>query len=143
MMHRITRINYTETTVGIALLVLRVGVGALMMHHGYDKLTHFKEYEPEFMNFIGLGTTTSLALVVFAEFFCSAMILIGLLTSVSTIPLIITMGVALFMAHDGAVFAKGEMATLYLFVYVALMIVGPGKYSLDAVIFKRKGFKII
>ena len=136
-MHRITRINYTETTVGIALLILRVGVGVLMIHHGYNKLTHFNEYKTDFMNFLGLGNTISLGLVVFAEFFCSAMILIGLLTSVSTIPLIITMGVAVFMAHDGAVFDKGELATLYLFIYVALMVVGPGKYSLDALIFKK------
>ena len=139
MIHKITRISYTETTVAMALLILRIGVGALMMHHGYDKLVHFKEYEPQFMNFIGLGTTTSLSLVVFAELFCSALILVGLLTSVSTVPLIITMGVAVFMAHDGAVFAKGELATLYLFVYVAIMVVGPGKYSLDALIFKKKG----
>ena len=130
--------NYTETTVSLALLILRIGVGVLMIHHGYDKLVHFREYEPQFMNFIGLGTTASLALVVFAEFFCSALLLIGFLTSVSTIPLIITMGVAVFMAHDGAIFAKGELATLYLFVYIALMIVGPGKYSLDAILFKKK-----
>jgi putative oxidoreductase len=137
MIRKLTSTNYTETTAGLALLILRVGAGVLMIHHGYDKLTHFNEYQPEFMNFLGLGTSASLALVVFAEFFCSAMLLVGFLTSVSTIPLIITMGVAVFMAHDGAIFAKGELATLYLFVYVAIMIVGPGKYSLDALIFKK------
>ena len=138
MIRKLARSNYTETTVGIALLALRIGVGALMMHHGYDKLMHFKEYQTQFMDFMGLGTTVSLALVVFAEFFCSALVLVGLLTSVSTIPLIITMGVAVFIAHDAAVFAKGELATLYLFVYAAIMVVGPGKYSLDAVFFKKK-----
>jgi putative oxidoreductase len=134
MIHKLTRINYTQTTVGISLLTLRIGVGVLMMHHGYGKFIHFDEYKVDFMNFLGLGPTVSLALVVFAELICSFLILIGLFTSVATIPLIITMGVALFMAHDAAIFAKGELATLYLFVYVAIMFVGPGKYSVDAMI---------
>lgn len=134
MIHKLTRTSYTETTVGISLLILRIGAGVLMIHHGYGKLTHFDEYKGDFLNFLGLGPTISLALVIFAELVCSFLILIGLFTSVATIPLIITMGVAVFMAHDAAIFAKGELATLYLFVYVAIMFVGPGKYSLDAFI---------
>jgi putative oxidoreductase len=136
MIRKLTSINYTETTMSIALLIIRIGIGILMIHHGYDKLVNFKEYQPDFMNFLGLGNTISLGLVVFAELFCSVLLLIGLFTSLATIPLIITMAVAVFV-HDGAVFAKGELATLYLFVYIAVMIVGPGKYSLDAKIFKR------
>jgi putative oxidoreductase len=141
MIHKLARATYTETTVGISLLILRIGVGVLMMHHGYGKLTHFDEYKGDFMNFIGLGPAISLSLVIFAEFFCSLLIFIGLFTSLATIPLIITMGVAVFMAHDAAIFAKGELATLYLFVYVALMFAGPGKYSLDAVIARQLGVK--
>ena len=143
MLQRLTTSNYTETKFNTALLILRVGAGILMIHHGYDKLIHFSEYQPDFMNFVGLGTGVSLALVVFAELFCSALIIIGLFTSVATIPLIITMLVAIFMAHNGEVFAKGELATLYLFVYSTIMIIGPGGCSLDAVIFKSLAQRIM
>jgi len=142
MIRKLTSTNYTAKTVSIALLVLRVGVATLMLNHGYDKFTHFNEYKNDFMNFLGLGMRGSLALVIFAELFCSAMILIGLFTSLFTIPLIITMGVALFMAHGGAIFEKGELATLYLIVYVGILIVGPGRYSFDAVIAERINNKL-
>ncbi len=142
MLQQLTITNYTETRFNTALLILRVGAGILMMHHGYDKLTHFTGYQAVFINFLGLGTWLSLALVVFAEFFCSILLIIGLFTSLSTIPPLITMAVAVFIAHGGAVFAKGELATLYLFVYAAIMIIGPGAYSLDAVIFKSLQQKI-
>lgn len=134
MLHKFVRTGYIKTTHGIALLILRIGVGVLMAHHGYDKLSHFDEHKTDFMDFLGLGSTVSLGLVIFAELFCSVLILIGLFTSVATIPLIITMGVAVFSAHHAEIFAKGELATLYLFAYIALMIAGPGHYSLDAVI---------
>ncbi|MBI3884004.1 MAG: DoxX family protein, partial [Sphingobacteriales bacterium] len=55
-------------------------------------------------------------------------------TRYAVIPLIITMGVALFKAHHGDVFGDGEMAMLYLAGYVLLLLVGPGKVSVDSMI---------
>jgi putative oxidoreductase len=136
MLHKLARTTYTDTTFSISMLTLRIGAGLLMFHHGYGKFTHFAEYQPEFMNFLGLGTAISLGLVVFAELFCSVLLIIGLFTSLATIPLIITMGVVVFVAQNGEIFAKGELPALYLFVYVAIMITGPGRYSLDARLFK-------
>jgi putative oxidoreductase len=137
MIRKLTSTGYTETTLSIALLILRVGVGVLMIHHGYDKLTHFDEYKADFMNFMGLGNSISLGLTIFSELFCSVFLLVGLFTRLAAIPLVITMLVAVFMALDGAIFGKGELGTVYLFAYIAIAIAGPGKYSLDALINKR------
>ena len=115
----------------MAMLVLRFGVGVLMINHGYDKLIHFSAMKADFMNFLGLGNSISLTLVVFAEFFCSLFIIIGLFTRLSAVPLIITMAVALFMVFKGEVFGKGELPALYLAVYVVLLLLGPGKISVD------------
>jgi putative oxidoreductase len=75
-------------------------------------------------------------LVVFAEFFCSLFLILGLFTRLATIPLIITMCVALFKAHNAEVFGDGQMAALYLAGYVALFLTGPGKISVDGMIGK-------
>lgn len=88
------------------------------------------------MSFLGLGSTISLALVVFAEFFCALFIILGLFTRLAAIPLIVTMCVALFKAHDGQFFGKGEVAALYLAGFLVLLIVGPGKASVDGMIGK-------
>ncbi len=106
------------------------------MNHGYDKLVHFAQYKGKFMNLLGMGQTTTLVLAIFAEFFCALFIVLGLFTRLAAIPLIITMCVALFKAHNANFFGDGEMATLYLGAFITLLLVGPGRVSIDSMIGK-------
>ncbi len=138
MIKKILSAKINDTQVNIALLILRVTAGVLMAHHGYGKLTHFSEMQTKFMDFMGLGMTTSLALVVFAEFFCSLLLIAGLATRFAVIPLMITMLVAVFKAHSGDVFGDGQTAFLYLAIYTALMLKGAGKYSADGFLFSKE-----
>jgi putative oxidoreductase len=116
----------------IATLLLRLGAGSLMlMNHGLDKLVHFSNKASRFSDPFNIGSTTSLALIVFAEFFCAAFIVLGLFTRLAVIPLIIGMGVALFYAHKGQFFGDGEEAALYMVCFLAILLLGPGKASLD------------
>jgi putative oxidoreductase len=85
----------------------------------------------DFMNFMGMGSTTSLILVVFAEFFCALFLVLGLFTRLSAIPLVICMGVALFKAHNMDILGDGSSATLYLGAYLIILLLGPGKFSVD------------
>jgi putative oxidoreductase len=65
-MKKLISTNYSAGAFNAAMLFLRLIFGVLMMNHGYDKLVHFTEYKAKFMNFLGLGSTVSLLLVVFA-----------------------------------------------------------------------------
>ncbi|MBK8658481.1 MAG: DoxX family protein [Bacteroidetes bacterium] len=127
----------SDTQLSLALLIIRVTVGVLMAYHGYGKLINFAEYEPKFMEFLGMSKNLSLGLVVFSEFFCSVFLILGLLTRLALIPLSITMLVAAFQAHGGQIFGEGEMAFLYLAIYVSLLLTGAGKYSADAFLFDK------
>ena len=129
-----TRTSDSAFTFGT--LLLRLGAGSLMIVHGLDKLMHFAEKSDKFMNLFGMGTTTSLALTVFAEFFCAAFIILGLFTRLATIPLIITMLIALFMAHGGDFFGEGSTAGLFLVCFLSILFLGPGKASIDKLISK-------
>jgi putative oxidoreductase len=135
-MKKLFSANYSAGAFNTAMLVLRLGFGILMINHGYSKLIHFGEMRNQFMSFMGMGSSMSLALVVFAEFFCSLFLILGLFTRFATIPLIITMCVALFKAHNGDFFGDGQVAALFLTGYVALLLVGPGKISVDSMIGK-------
>ena len=135
-MKKLLSTKYSTGAFSTAMLILRLGLGILMMMHGYDKLVHFAKYQNEFMNFLGLGKTMSLALVVFAEFFCSLFLVLGLFTRLATIPLIIATCVMVFKAHNGAIFGDGEHAALYLIGYAVLLLVGPGRVSVDSMIGK-------
>lgn len=135
-MRKLLSTKYPAGAFNAAMLILRLSLGILMMHAGYNKLVHFGEMQHKFMNFMGIGSTASLALVVFAEFFCSLFLILGLFTRFAAIPLIITMCVALFKAHNGEVLGDGQTAALYLTGYIVLLLVGPGRVSVDSMIAK-------
>jgi putative oxidoreductase len=56
----------------------------------------------------------------------------------AAIPLVITMAVAFFAVHGGALTGEGngEMAFIYMAGFVALLIAGPGRYSFDHLILR-------
>ena len=122
------------------LLLLRVGVGLFMLTHGYGKLLNLMGSEPiQFPDPLGVGATASLSLAVFAEVFCSVLLILGAFTRIAAIPLLITMLVAAFIAHASDGFGKRELPLMYAIIYVAILLAGPGKYSLDNwVVNKRK-----
>jgi len=131
-MKRLFSTRTSDGAFSFATLVLRLGVGLLMLvNHGMDKLMHFAQKSNTFADPFGFGSTASLSMVIFAEFFCSVFIILGLFTRLACIPPIIAMCVALFIANNGQVFGKGEMPALFLTIYIALLFLGPGKVSLD------------
>jgi putative oxidoreductase len=135
-MRKLLSTNYSAGAFNTATLLLRIIAGVAMLFIGYDKLVHFQEHIPKMINFMGVGQKVSLILVVFAEFFCSAILIIGLFTRFACIPLIITMCVALFKVHHADFFGDGQTATLFLGCYIALLLIGPGKISVDGMIGK-------
>ncbi len=115
-----------------AILFLRIAIGLLMLNHGLPKLARFFSDEPiVFASVFGMSQILSLALAVFAEVFCSILILVGFGTRLAAIPLIVTMVTAAFYVHAADPFSNKEMAVLYLVVFSFLLITGGGKYSLD------------
>ncbi|MBS1753007.1 MAG: DoxX family protein [Ferruginibacter sp.] len=135
-MKKLLTTKYSTGAFNAAMLLLRIGSGVLIMNHGYGKLIKFGSLQDKFMNFLGLGSTLSLSLVIFAEFFCGMFIILGLFTRLAAIPLIIAMGVVLFKVHNADFFGDGETAALFLTAFMVLLIVGPGKVSIDGMIGK-------
>jgi len=136
VMRKLLSANCSSTAFNISMLLIRITFGLLMMGHGYNKLMEFASLKSHFLNFLGLGSTLSLALCIFAEFFCALFLIIGLFTRLVSIPLIVVMAVDALMVHHADFFGKAEMSTLYLGAYLALLIAGPGKISVDGMIGK-------
>lgn len=129
-------VKYTDLGFNAALLLLRVMLAVTMAPHGYGKLTKFDEYSGDFMSFMGLPPSVSLALVIFAELFCSVLVGLGVFTRLSVIPLIIAMSVAFFEAHGADLFGKGFNSAIYLVCFICILLLGPGKFSVDGVVKK-------
>ncbi|MCE2935445.1 MAG: DoxX family protein [Cyclobacteriaceae bacterium] len=110
---------------------------ALMLLHGWSKFVHFAEDSKEWPDPFHVGSTFSYSLTVFAELFCTIFLVFGLFTRMALVPLIILMLVIVFIIHGEDPFADREHALMYLLSYFALLITGPGKYSLDSLIQKK------
>lgn len=135
-MKRLFSIRYSDNGITIAAFLLRLALGALIIPHGYGKLISFASKSATFSDPFHIGSPTSMALVIFAEFFCGVFILLGLFTRLACIPLIIAMLVIVFQVHNADFFGKAEKPALFLFGYMALMFMGPGKLSMDRLIGK-------
>lgn len=135
-MNRFLSTRHSPQAFNIAMLILRLTLGILLLKHGYDKLVHFSTLQHSFMSFAGLGSTLSLSLIIFAEFFCSIFIILGLFTRLACIPILIGMSVVVFVASNADVFVKGERGMIFLAAAVVILLCGPGRASLDAVIGK-------
>lgn len=139
----------------IGLLIARVGFGGYLMTHGWGKVQMLANGEAEnFGSHLGMSPALGLALVAFAEFICALLVIIGLATRLATIPIIITMAVAALVAHRsdpwtmGAAYelfmegktqypASKQPALMYLIAFAALLATGPGRISLDALLWSK------
>lgn len=121
------------------LLILRVSVGLIMIFaHGLPKFNKLTSGEPiQFPDPIGIGSETSFILVIFAELFCSILLILGVSTRLTLIPLITTMLVAVFIVKAGKPLDVIELPLLFLVTYIALFLTGPGKFSLKIPIPKK------
>jgi putative oxidoreductase len=133
-MARFTSTRYTHGGVQFSLLVLRVGLGLMMLTHGWPKLMHFSRMSHGFSDPLHLTSEISLALVVFAEVFCAVLLILGFYTRAFVIPLLIEMGVIIFMIHQGDGFGRQELAVHFFLGFLVILILGPGKISLDGLI---------
>jgi putative oxidoreductase len=135
-MKKLLSVSYRDWAFNMAMLILRLCTGVLIIPYGYDKLIHFAEKKGSFTNFMGIGSPLSLALVIFAEFFCGMLIVLGLFTRLAVIPLLISMSVVVFKVNQGNIFGKNEHAAFFLACFLVIFLCGPGKASADGLINK-------
>ncbi len=126
-MKKLLSTSYSAGAFNAAMLILRLSVGILMMMHGYDKLTGFGEMQHKFMNFMGIGSSVSLALVVFAEFFCSLFLILGLFTRLAAIPLIIATCVMVFYGAQRRCIWRWRNSSIIPYRLYCVIVCWPGQ----------------
>lgn len=123
------------------LLALRVVAGTAMALHGWPKIQNPTSWMPPDAPIPGVLQACAAA----AEFGGGICWVLGALTPVASFLIAVTMSVAAFgvhMAKGDPFVAKGggpsyEPALGYLSIAVALFLIGPGRLSLDYLLFGR------
>lgn len=121
--------NSLKIDVGLALL--RILPSVMLLTHGIPKFQKLLSGDFEFGDPIGIGPAPSLFLAVIGEFICPILIILGFKTRWAAIPPAITMLVAALVVHASDPFGVKEKALLFLSFFVIIMLLGPGRYSID------------
>lgn len=144
---------YPDGLPGLALLLLRVSVGGLFVVHGFPKVRHLRRWAESIKTPVFLCFLSAWSMI--GSGIC---LILGLLTLLATLPLLASMVFAIalhikngkpFIAKDPYLIpqdqyqgplGKGEppsweKAFMYCVMLIAIAILGPGAYSLDALIF--------
>lgn len=123
----------------LALLLLRLVVGTAFILHGWPKIQKPTSWMGDALPGI-LQAASALA-----EFGGGIALIVGFLTPLVTLALAVNMAAALMIVHfpKGQPFVGGEpggnfeLPLVYLVLFLALFAVGPGRYSLDAMLWGR------
>jgi len=117
------------------LLLLRLWLGASMFTlHGVGKVERLQADPVRFADPFGFGPEASLLLATMAEAGASLLLALGLGTRWAALALSVTMATALVFGHDMALSGErsGELSFIFAAGFVAVFLMGPGRYSVDA-----------
>jgi len=119
------------------LLLLRIGLGIMMIIHGYPKIIAGPEAWASIggsMSYIGINFLPTFwgFMAAFSETVGGLFFLIGFLYRPACILLAFTMFIAGYMhlAQDHGL-SQASHALELMFVFLGLISIGPGKYSID------------
>ncbi len=127
---------------GIAPLILRVSVGLIFAMHGWQKLQGGLGQTAGFLDSLNFPAPEVFAfLLIAAELAGGIMLILGLFTHWVSKVLAVVAVIALATVHasKGFFVSSGgyEFILLILAVTVALIFLGPGKFSLDGALKKK------
>jgi putative oxidoreductase len=125
----------------LALLAGRLAVGLLFVSTGWGKVHNIPKVTM-FFEHLGIPAPGFNAVLVgWSELLCGSALVVGLLTRLATVPLIVSMIIAILTAKladiHGLFDLVGADEFTYLVVLVMLAILGPGRVAIDHVIAKR------
>lgn len=118
-----------KTDLGLALL--RIAPSAMLLTHGFPKFQKLLAGNYEIGDPLGIGPAPTLFLAVLAEFICPILIIIGFKTRWAAVLPAATMATAALIVHAADPFGVKEKAWLFLAFFICIILLGPGKYSVD------------
>lgn len=131
----------------LGLLILRIGIGIMFIMHGFPKLiggVEKWEMLGRAMGVFGIGFAPAFwgFMASLAEFIGGVSLVLGFFFRPFCFLLLFTMITAAFMhIARSDFFVKYSHATESAILFLSLILIGPGKYSLDVLIRRRKDSK--
>ena len=133
----LSSIFYKPIFKDFAFLVLRVFTGALLIHHGFEKLNDINNFADAFVRPLHLPFPVTLSYIAaVSEIVGSWLLMLGLATRVGASAILGTMSVAIYHAivTSGFNIYLLELLALYFSSAFSIILLGPGAFSADYLI---------
>ena len=127
----------------LGLLILRISIGTMLIHHGYEKLADIENFADAFVRPIGLPfPILSSYIAAYSEIYGSWLVIAGLFTRFAALSIVGTIGVAIYHAIVTAGFNIYllELLILYMGGALCILLLGSGDFAIDTVL-SRFGIK--
>ena len=128
----------------IGFLALRLCVGVLLIHHGYEKLDNIENFADAFVRPLHLPFPIFLSYVAaFSEIVGSWLLITGFATRLGALAIFGTISIAIYHAimTSGFNIYLLELLGLYWGGAFCILLNGPGKFSLDYLIQWKRFFQ--
>lgn len=119
------------------LAIVRVTVGIMMVHNGFDKLADIESFANAYVAYLGLPFPIFLSYVAaYTELIGAPLVAFGLLTRPAALGLFGTMCVAMYhhIKVAGLSLPYLELSAIYASIFLFFTINGAGLFSVDALI---------
>ena len=116
------------------LLILRISIGTMLIHHGYEKTADIQNFADAFVRPIGLPfPILSSYIAAYSEIYGSWLVIVGLFTRFASLSIVGTIGVAIYHAIVTAGFNIYllELLILYMGGSLCILLLGSGDFALD------------
>jgi putative oxidoreductase len=134
-------LSLAKKTDSAALLVARLTVGVLFVSTGWGKVNNLAKVT-EYFTELGIpmpGFNATLAS--YTELICGSLLVIGLASRLASVPLVVTMVVAILTAKRSELHSLPDLFGFVEWTYLAILLVifalGPGKIALDTLVERR------
>ena len=116
------------------LLILRLSIGTMLIHHGYEKTADIQNFADAFVRPIGIPFPILASYIAaYSEIYGSWLLIAGLLTRFAALSIVGTIGVAIYHAIVTAGFNIYllELLVLYMGGALCILLLGGGDFAID------------
>ena len=129
---------------------MRIFAGILFLQFGIRQIANYDFFAKVFPDVFGMGSETTLVLMITIELLCSVFLIFGFITRLAAIPPLVSMIIAeyylladnivdlsAFQVTQSAVFTSmqlGYVPIMFVGMFFFIVLAGPGKVSIDYIV---------
>lgn len=133
----ITHTTLPKNRPDFALLFYRVAISmSFLFIHGSKKVLNFQEEVQHIPDPFHMGGYTATIIAIFSNVVCAIFVALGLFTRLFAIGAFMIPFIGLLIVHANDPWVVKDVPLMYSLAFAIIIVLGPGRYSLDRVISK-------